>query len=125
MSILICGLSNAGKTTYSRKFDNVIHYDEVGGTTRQRHEAIVNMAKKQEVCVEGVYSEAFRRAELAQAIKGRKVCIWLNTPLDVCMSRPDFKGTRKFEPPTLAEGWNEIIIIGGNDVKSISNEVKT
>lgn len=111
MSTLICGLSNAGKTTYSQRFDNVIHYDYVSGTTRQRHAYIVAEASKREVCVDGVYSESFRRAELAQAMTGRKICIWLNTPLEVCRSRSNFRGTRKFEPPTLSEGWDEIIII--------------
>ena len=111
MGVLICGLSNAGKTTYSKRFDDVIHYDNVGGTTRQRLEYIVNEAAKREVCVEGVYNEAFRRAELANAMQGRKVCIWLDTPIDVCRQRPNFRGTRIFEPPTLDEGWDEIIII--------------
>ena len=111
MSVLICGLSNAGKTTYSRNFDNVIHYDNVSGTTRQKHEYIVTEARKGEVCVEGVYNEPFRRKELAEAMTGRKVCIWLDTPLDVCRQRPNFSGTRIFEPPTLDEGWDEIIIV--------------
>ena len=114
MSTLICGLSNSGKTTYSQQYANVIHYDEVGGTTRQRHEYIVSEASKREVCVDGVYDEAFRREELARAMIGRKVCIWLDTPLDICKSRPDFRGGHKFEPPTLDEGWDEIIIVRGD-----------
>ena len=29
--ILICGIPNAGKTTYSQRYSDVIHFDEVRG----------------------------------------------------------------------------------------------
>lgn len=111
MSILICGLSNAGKTTYSQHFKNVIHYDEVPGTTRQKHEFILEQSRHGEICVEGVYGERFRRAELASAMKGKKICIWLDTPVDVCKSRENFRGSTMFEPVTKDEGWDEVITL--------------
>ena len=111
MSILICGLSNAGKTTLSQCFNHVIHYDEIPGTTRQKHAYIVEQARQGPIVVEGVYSERFRRVELAQAMTGKKLCVWLDTPVDICKSRENFRGSAMFEPVTKEEGWDEIIII--------------
>lgn len=67
------------------------------------------------VVVEGIYHKPEARKEVCEAYKGegKKVCIWLNTPLEVRSQRQGFCPFDKtrFEPPTEAEGWDEIIVI--------------
>lgn len=121
MFTLICGIPNAGKTTYSQNFENVIHMDELrpkkGHPTRSY---VVDALKKAEgdICVEGVYVMASSRKRLADAYKGKKLCIFLDTPLDEAKRREN-RGRPLFiienshhhlEPPTFDEGWDEIII---------------
>ena len=121
---LICGLPNAGKTTYSQRYEGVTHYDGLHLTTRQRYEYLNALVKRGNAVLEGVFGEAKRRAEFIANTppNERKVCIWLNTPEDVCHAREN-RGrpqaivtlhAQTFQPPTYDEGWDEIIIIGGN-----------
>ena len=124
MLTLICGIPNAGKTTYSSRYDNVIHFDEVshkGGQFKMCNE----MASKADgdVVVEGVYNSVRRRKELLEACShhDRKVCIWLDTSLEECLEREaNYRKRplgmvrshhRSFEMPTYDEGWDEIIVI--------------
>ena len=121
--ILICGLPNAGKTTYSQKFNNVIHFDEVKGGRHRMDIVVENVEKQNTIVVEGVYDKATERRRLVEASKEKNTCIWLDTPVDECLKRE--KGGRhrgehliiwcaeSFEPPTFSEGWDEIIIIRG------------
>lgn len=121
MLTLICGLPNAGKTTFSKRYDNVIHLDDVRPQGKAPTKVIHDMvADQSEVCVEGTYLVARQRRELANAYKGeRKVCIWLDVPIEECIARENrgrkelmFRiGQQAFEPPTLDEGWDEIIRI--------------
>ena len=124
MITLICGLPNAGKTTYSAKHNNVIHFDEVSRKGDQFRRCN-HLAKHTEgdVCVEGVYNSARRRKELIEACKDKspKICIWLDTPLEECVRREESYRKRpltivymehdNFEEPTLDEGWDEIVVI--------------
>ena len=118
--IIICGLPNAGKTTYSKKYDNVIHTDSFFN----RHYAIEEEVKKriennEEVCIEGLCHTAKFRKRLVELCSDNepKICIWLNTPVEECLRRKGMHNhaikvyKRVFEPPTLEEGWDEIIII--------------
>ena len=121
MLTLICGLPNAGKTTFSKRYDNVIHLDDVRPQGKAPTKVIHDMVAEQgDVCVEGTYLVARQRRELANAYKGEwKVCIWLDTPLEECIARENrgrskslfHIGHEAFEPPTLSEGWDEIIRI--------------
>lgn len=123
--ILICGIPNSGKTTYSAHFDDVIHFDDVKGGSR-RHQRIIEMVRDNpHVCVEGVYESAADRAELVRASSARNVCIHMDTPLDVCVDR-EIKGRQRsvrlvrwcaeeFETPTYDEGWDEIVTIGDSE----------
>lgn len=120
--ILICGIPNAGKTTYSSRYADVIHYDDMNLTTRQRYAELKRLAQEGNAIVEGVFGESKRRKELADSCPSaeKKICIWIDTPLEECLERE--KNYRKrqlglvqihhktFEPPTLDEGWDEIII---------------
>lgn len=130
---LICGRSRAGKTTYSKRYDDVIHLDLCGGLTNCYDKALEKVrAKEGDVIMDGVYNTIERRTALLEAYKGggEKVCIWLDTPLEVIEQR--FFGKWKpmnlphlFEPPTLDEGWDEIVIIRGDDnVERISRKTE-
>lgn len=118
--ILITGIPNAGKTTYSSQFENVIHFDGVRG--RDRRDKIVSAVEQDNsICVEGVYAKARERKRLVEASKAKNTCIWLNMPLDMCVYRENTGRQRSehlvqvvyedFEPPTYDEGWDEIIEI--------------
>lgn len=111
MLTLICGLPRAGKTTYSERFDDVIHLDTSGAyqgvNRRLKH-------RTGDVVVEGVYQLQRERKRLIEAYKTDTYkCIWLNTPDEVRRSRPgwDKYCDKPFEPPTYSEGWDEIIVI--------------
>lgn len=124
MLTLICGIPNSGKTTYSARLENVIHLDDA--PLMARYESCNRDASQAsgDVCVDGVYNQVWQRKKLLEACKHQspKVCIWLDTPLEECLERE--KNYRKrplaivhahhnaFEPPTLEEGWDEIIRIG-------------
>lgn len=128
---LICGRSRAGKTTYSQQFDSVIHLDDYGSDCYERVAKVVAQAQG-DVVVDGVYNTSERRKTLLNAYlgEGEKTCIWLDTPHEVIESRFFWRWKpidmpQLFEPPTLDEGWDEIVIIRGNDhVESYSNERK-
>lgn len=113
MLILICGLPRAGKTTYSEQYENVIHLDRCGS-----YQSVMNRVKHRngDVVVDGVYRLKTERENLIRAYSGSglKRCIWLNTPDEVRRSRQGWDKfcDKLFEPPTYAEGWDEIIIIG-------------
>ena len=122
MLTLICGLPNAGKTTYSKRYKDVLHLDDM--PVRQQFEICRERASqiKGDVVVEGVYVTAEDRKALLEACKDNspKVCIWLDTSLEECLERE--KKYRKrpmsivtchhkmLQPPTYDEGWDEIII---------------
>ena len=123
MLTLICGIPNAGKTTYSQKFENVIHLDDVQCEKGQSHIMKVCSIVKNtndDVCVEGIFLVSHQRKNLVRAAGDRhKKCIWLDTSLDECLNREN-RGRNSciiknscelFEPPTYDEGWDEIEII--------------
>lgn len=127
---VICGLPNAGKTTYSKRYVKVIHYDDIPLITPKRYEYI-NEHIEDDICIEGVFGEKQRRIDIVNTCKGKcikAVCIWLNTPKEECLKREN-RGrphgivklhSNIFEPPTLDEGWDEIIIIRGDNEQRFS-----
>ena len=124
MLTLICGLPRAGKTTYSKQFDcPVIHLDNLGSTYN-----VISKVKRMsgDIVVEGVFHDAQKRTELIRAYNGDySRCIWLDTPREVREERLGYKLRKDypFPVPTYSEGWDEIIIIrGDNNVKGISNK---
>ena len=130
--ILICGIPNAGKTTYSARFENVLHFDDVKGGRHRRDKVVDAVAENNSLVVEGVYPTAKERRRLPAASTERNVCIWLDVPVDECVRR-ELAGrnrsehmviwaSERFEPPTLEEGWDEIVIIRGGNVESSNRE---
>ena len=115
MLTLICGLPRAGKTTYSKRYDNVIHLDSCFSYRGVIH-AMRGM--KDDVVVEGVYNHAYERKQLLNAYEGEMgKCIWLDTPDEIRSTRPGWGKNciKPFEPPTYEEGWDEIVIIREGD----------
>lgn len=123
MITLICGLPNAGKTTYSSQFDNAIHFDDCKMPRQQIFEKMVAESTG-DVYAEGVCNSKRSRGMFLKAISHRtdkKVCIWIDTPLEVCIERENnfrrrpigmvLEHARRFQPPTLDEGWDEIIVV--------------
>ena len=126
MLILICGHSRAGKTTYSKRYNGVcevIHLDNMGS-----YDSVINRVKRitGDVVVEGIYYNPQNRRDLINAYGGQGCkCICLDTPQDIINERMGrkLKHTYPFLIPDLDEGWDEIIIIRGDDnVESINNK---
>lgn len=124
---LVCGLPNAGKTTYTERFERVVHFDDIRArTVSEQYEKCNQAAAKAggEICVEGVYNTRTRRAALLEAVKdqpGPKICVLIETPVDECLRREArfrrrnagvvLYQARIFERPTYEEGWDKIITI--------------
>lgn len=118
--VVIIGLPNAGKTTYSKRFGSVLHYDDI---SKHRRAERLEIYRKADVdCIEGIYNSRKSRAALLEVFKGEfNVCIWIDTPTEECLRRERecrkrgdllvINHAQKFEPPTLDEGWDEIIRI--------------
>ena len=116
MMTLICGLPNAGKTTYSGQFGNVIHMDE----EKKLSSVCEKVAKMEDVVVEGVFGKRAQRARVMDAYRGGiRKCVFIDITIDECIgredrNRPEFilrNAYRLFEPPTLEEGWDELEVI--------------
>lgn len=123
---LICGRSRAGKSIYSRRYGDVLHLDTYG-LVPYSYAPMLEKIKttKKDIVLDGIYDTVERRTDLLKAYKGdgKRVCIWLDTPLDVIRSRffhVPSKHPYPFEPPTLDEGWDEIVIIRGDNEQRIS-----
>ena len=120
--ILIIGIPNSGKTTYSQKFNKVIHFDEIKKVSREIYKYVVcQIRKDSDICIEGVYGSVQRRKELIQASSGKNICIWIDTPLNQCIRREQTGRQRSvhmvrmsaqnFQPPTYDQGWDQIYIL--------------
>lgn len=105
----------AGKTTYSKRFEKVLHLDDFWPKCYDR---ILNrVAELDDVVIDGIYNTAEQRGTLIAHYKGEspKTCIWIDTPEEIIGDRHRRLGFhaihRPFEPPTTDEGWDEIIRI--------------
>ena len=124
---LICGVGRAGKSTYATAFVNVIHLDLMGHIP-ERYANVNRLVENMEnVTVEGVYNLKKYRSDLLKAYKwNNRKCIWLDTPVETVTARMDKEHIPistvhfYFEPPTLEEGWDEIIIIRGDHEQRIN-----
>lgn len=120
MLMLICGIPNAGKTTYSSRFDNALHLDEIGATDK----VIGKMRQIDgDVVVEGYFGNAESRRKVRSAYGGEARCVFIDISVDESIKREKRNrheailrnASRFFEPPTLDEGWDEIIVIREED----------
>ena len=130
MLLLITGLPNAGKTTLSNKYEEVIHQDDIGSIDK----ICQKVASTDNAVLEGVFFKTEQRKKIIRAYQGGiKKCIFIDISLDESIKRENRNrhplilknAFNHYEPPTLDEGWDEIIIIRGDDnVESISNKRK-
>lgn len=119
MITLICGLPNSGKTTFSKRYGNVLHLDDYG---HRISEAVAHADG--DVVVEGVFVLGYMRKRILESYSGdgKKVCVWLNASPEECVrresrGRPNYmiwNCHSVFEPPTYDEGWDEIVVIKGD-----------
>lgn len=130
MLILICGIPNSGKTTYSLKYDNVIHLD---GLPEDKFKNCYIQANKVKgsVYIEGYFYRKKQRIKLINACRFQspKICIWLKISLEKSINREmNYRQRSKkmiekcyriFEPPNFDEGWDEIIVIHEDGNKTI------
>ena len=125
MLTLICGIPNAGKTTFSFSFVNVIHLDDHKGTT-EVCELVGGMEGS--VVVEGVFGSPEKRKRLLESYKGEgSRCYFLDVPLRESIRRENRgrsrfileNAYRRFEPPTHDEGWDEIIRIENGKLHTV------
>ena len=125
--VLIIGHPNAGKTTYSQRYDNVLHLDDFPNSKFLNCNKAVRETDGN-VVVEGIYNLRCRRKLLLEQVKNKdckNICIWIDTPLEVCLERERNYRQRHehivkssydmFQPPSYDEGWDEIIRIKGDD----------
>lgn len=128
MLMMICGLPNAGKTTYSKQYENALHQDDIGTI-----ENIIKIIKQMngDIVVEGYFGRAEERKRVLSTYNGETKCLFIDISVEESIRRENRNrhpqilrnASRFFEPPTLDEGWDEIIIIRGDDnVESISNK---
>lgn len=129
--VLICGLPNAGKTTFSNRFLNVIHMDDIIENfppKRQTQIAINNSLKllqtNSTMCLEGVFACLGLRQKILRAITHQfpniyTVCIYIEIPVEIAKQRESRNRdcdmiesvNRYFQQPQYDEGWDEIIIV--------------
>lgn len=135
MIALVCGLPNSGKTTYSKRYRQVVHRDDCPYPQHITFpQAVAKIAG--DVCGEGVYNTRKERISFLDAMTKRddlRICIFLDTPVEICLQRENngrrrgeylvMRGAERMELPTLDEGWDEIIIIRGEDEKHISRQM--
>lgn len=113
--ILITGLPNAGKTTFSARFENAYHGDDL----RRQGINLWDIIKEDGVVLEGIYNRADLRQKMLRTASRPCVCYWLDITVQEAIRR-ETRGRKPwffemhnndFQPPTMDEGWDEIIRI--------------
>ena len=74
MLTMICGLPNAGKTTYSAQFENALHQDEIGTISR----IVSAIEPMDDVIIEGYFGRREERDRVRRAHSGYAKCIFLD-----------------------------------------------
>lgn len=126
----MCGSPGSGKSTLSKQIANEqnlvrLSLDEMGYIRQHKLIPHVVDALKEgkSVVADSLYTKKQWRTELLQAVENlgcRCVLLRMSTPLDECIRRnrgrdgalPDFVIEdiyNSIEPPTLDEGWDEIL----------------
>lgn len=127
---LFCGSPGSGKTTISKQMAEQYNAERISFDERHyiRHTDMIlpiveALTDGKNVVADSVFSHVKQRTAILDVVRDipcRKVLVYMTTPLDECLRRnanrknrlPDFvveSFYNSFEPPTLAEGWDEII----------------
>ena len=129
MVTMICGLPNAGKTTFSARYETALHQDDIG-TLDKVIETI--RQKSGDIVIEGYFGTCSDRRRVLSVCNGKSRCIFIDISVEESIRRENRNrhpqilrnAFRFFEPPTLDEGWDEIIIIRGNDEQRINRQTE-
>ena len=86
-----------------------------------------------DVEIEGYFGTVNERSRVRSAHKGEARCIFIDISVEESIRRENRNrhpqilrnAARFFEPPTLDEGWDEIITIRGDKVESINRQRET
>ena len=138
MLLILCGIPGSGKTTYARKLAEetgaiLYCYDELPDAfSPSRQQAVresmwtaivEDLRCGQDVICDDLHITMEKRKKILQMVSGincKKKLIVVDTPLQICLQRNSERERRlpdvairfymkKFESPTLNEGWDEII----------------
>lgn len=130
--IVFCGIPGSGKTTLSNEIAATYDMHRISMDERNyiEHSEMIEpilgcLFSEGNVVVDAVYHKKKQREQLIQSVNDiecKKILIYMTTPLDECVTRnrerpnplPDFvveSISKTFQPPTLDEGWDEIITI--------------
>lgn len=129
---VMCGIPGSGKSTKSRQLAEEygltrFSFDEMRCyTTRQfASHAVASLHDGKSVVLDSTHLREAGRKVILQAVENipcRKVCVFMNTPLEECKRRNANRTARvsdrmidsmysTMQPPALSEGWDEIIVI--------------
>ena len=144
MLCVLCGCCGSGKTTLSRQlaeqynaklycFDNLpnSHHPKYAESVRNKmwQDIAVDLNEGKKIIVDDLHTRLRWRKGLLSYVSDiscQKNLIVMNTPLEECLKRnanrqyklPEFvveNTFKNYEPPTLDEGWDEIIVINDNE----------
>lgn len=139
----LCGIPASGKSTLSRQLSQEcstkLHcYDDLSNAHNSKLKDVVHsqmwvsivndLCNGYDVVCDDLHTTKEWRENILSAladVECRKILVVMTTPLDECLKRnanriarlPDFvihDIYNKFEPPSLDEGWDEIIYIENN-----------
>lgn len=134
----MCGIPGSGKTTlaqeFSRELDSTLYsYDDLKANRRLEWGRLStyilglirqSLENNQDIIIDDLYITKESRLQLLSGISDipcKKILIALQTPLDVCIERDRLRKShnlgritinnfnKKYEPPSLDEGWDEIV----------------
>ena len=74
--------------------------------------------KEDKACVEGLFLNSSMRERVIKDRTDFKLCIYLDTNMDILKERRFFYNGMTCSAPTLDEGWDKIIIVKDNDYKN-------
>lgn len=144
--IIFCGASGSGKSTLSKKLakeSNLARFsmDELKFFLHSDLLPLVSKSLEngESILVDALYTKLkWRKAilEATEKFQCKRTLVYVDTPLNECVRRnrgrenilPDFVIEdiyNSIEPPTLDEGWDEIIVINNDkDIENLENEIK-
>lgn len=129
---VMCGVPGSGKTTHSKRMAEEhglerFSFDEMRCFRLEEfmRPALESIREGKSVILDSTNLRVNVRRKVLQAVAGipcKKIAVYMDTPLEECIRRNANREARlqdciiesthrSLQPPTLDEGWDEIIII--------------
>lgn len=152
---MLSGTPGSGKTTKSIEIASVTNsvllcYDDIRNKLKLPHDEtlkniiqtiICNLTHEENVVYDSVNRRKDERIKILNSIRDiacKKIAVVISTSLEECLYRnsqrsgyarlPDFVVKdihNRFEPHTLDEGWDEIIVINNDkDIENLKNNIE-